>query len=263
MIKAKGSTLRTLKIVLEGYKDEPLELPKLFAKKFATFFNSFEVPDNANFYFFRDRLLVLRPLPVFACLLGAGSVGLIAALTRGVLRKDEFLLAVVGILTPLAACLLVQTTSRYRAAVAGPLALGSGLFLFLLLEEIRRRRMRAAWILAGSAGLLSLIPFLPSTIYDARHRYADREGREVGFAVQGVGEKLVILPARHLSRPEGLQVLSDELGIEQAETTGPQPRDEMHQRDLGGIAGAVEHALAEEGAVRCRRACDKGCGCAR
>ena len=111
LAKAGGSTLRTARLVLEGYRDAPLEFPKLLLKKFATFWNAFEVPDNANFYFFRDRIRLLRVLPVFSCLLGAGLVGLFAALARGVLRREEGLLALVAILTPLAACLLVQTTS--------------------------------------------------------------------------------------------------------------------------------------------------------
>jgi hypothetical protein len=173
LAEARGSTLRTARLVLESYKDAPLDLPKLFLKKFATFWNAFEVPDNANFYFFRDRLPILSALPVFSCVLGVGLVGLFAALARGVLRKGEFALALVAVLTPLAACLLVQTTSRYRAALAGPLALGAGLFFLFIIEEIRRRRLRTAILLALPAGLLSLVPLLPSTIPAGRHRFSD------------------------------------------------------------------------------------------
>jgi hypothetical protein len=170
---AGGSTLKTAGLVLEGYRDEPLELPKLLLKKLATFFNSFEVPDNANYYFFRDRLPILKVLPVFACLLGVGGVGLAVAHARGLLREGEFLLALIGILTPLAACLLVQTTSRYRIGAAGPLALGAGLFIVVFLEAARRSRPRSASLLAMAAGALSLVPLLPPVIYSARHRYAD------------------------------------------------------------------------------------------
>jgi hypothetical protein len=170
---AGGSTSKTAKLVLAGYREQPLELPKLLLKKLATFFNVFEVPDNANFYFFRDRMTILRMLPVFPCVLGVGLVGLFAALTRGVFRTEEFLLAAVGILVPLAACLLVQTTSRYRIGAAGPLALGAGLFVLFTFEEIRARQGRSILILCGAATLLSLVPLLPSTIYDARHRSSD------------------------------------------------------------------------------------------
>jgi hypothetical protein len=173
LAEARGSTLRTARLVLESYKDAPLDLPKLFLKKFATFFNVYEVPDNASFYFFRDRLRILRWLPVFPCLLGAGLVGLCAALMRGVLRKEEGFLAAFAILTPLAACLLVQTTSRYRAAMAGPLALGAGVFLLFTLEAIRRRRLRDASLLVLAAGALSLVPLLPSVIPAGRHRFSD------------------------------------------------------------------------------------------
>jgi hypothetical protein len=171
--EAAGSTAKTAKIVLEGYREAPLELPKLFLKKLETFFNVYEVPDNANFYFFRDRLGILKVLPVFPCLLGAGVVGLFAARKSGGLGTDELLLAGVAILTPLAACLLVQTTSRYRVGAIGPLALGCGLFLFFALEEVRGHRLRRAGILALSAGLLSLVPLRSSVIYAARHRFSD------------------------------------------------------------------------------------------
>jgi hypothetical protein len=171
--EAGGSTLRTVRLVLESYKDAPLDLPKLLLKKLATFFNAFEMPDNANFYFFRDRLLLLRVLPVFSCVLGVGLVGLFAALKRGVLRREEGLLAAVAMLTPLAACILVQTTSRYRAAMAGPLALGCGLLLLFTFEAIRRRRLREAGLLALAVGVLSLVPLLPSTIPAGRHRFSD------------------------------------------------------------------------------------------
>ncbi len=171
--EAGGSTSKTAKLVLAGYRDQPLELPKLFLKKTATFFNVYEVPDNANFYFFRDRLPLLKVLPVFPCLLGTGLVGLFAALARGVLRKEEGLLAAVGIVGPLAACLLVQTTSRYRVGAAGPLALGTGLFFLLTFEEIRARRQRNAFLLAAAAGALSLVTLLPSVIPTRKHRFSD------------------------------------------------------------------------------------------
>ena len=44
-------------------------------------------------------------------------------------------------------------------------------------------------------------------------------------------------------------MIGDELRVEQPVAAGFEPRDEMHQRDLRGIARAVEHALAEESAA--------------
>ncbi|HEX7616172.1 MAG TPA: hypothetical protein VF554_12960 [Thermoanaerobaculia bacterium] len=171
--EAGGSTSKTARLVLESYREEPLALPRLFLMKFATFFNVYEVPDNANFYFFRDRLSILKPLPVFPCLLGIGGVGICAALARRLLRKEEGVLVLVGILVPLAACLLVQTTSRYRVGAIGPLALGTGFFFLFTFEAIRHRRLREASLLGLAAGALSLVSLLPSVISDAKHRISD------------------------------------------------------------------------------------------
>lgn len=172
--KAGGSTGKTARLVIEGYADAPWELPLLIAKKAVTFFLSYEVPDNSNWYFFRDRLPVLKALPVFPCLVGVGIVGLFAALSRGVLRKEESWLVAVAMATPLAACLLVQTTARYRAGVVPPLALGIGLLAFLSFEEWRARQRAQVLLRLGMAVIVSLLSaFLPSPIPAPRHRFAD------------------------------------------------------------------------------------------
>ena len=54
---------------------------------------------------------------------------------------------------------------------------------------------------------------------------------------------------RHFDGAERAQMIGDELGVEQPVVTGLEPRHQMHQRDFGGVARAVEHALAEEGAA--------------
>ena len=191
--KAGGSTTRTARLVLEGYADAPWELPWLWAKKAATFFLAFEVPDNSNWYFFRDRLPVLGALPVFLSLVGIGIVGLCAALARGVLRKEEGWLVAVAIGTPLAACLLVQTTGRYRVGVVPPLALGAGFFAVLVFEEWRARsRARVLGLSLAALFVTILSAYLPSPIQTPRHRWADAiveatiaeasEGPEAGAA---------------------------------------------------------------------------------
>src|SRR6185295_2423463 len=55
--------------------------------------------------------------------------------------------------------------------------------------------------------------------------------------------------AIELDGAELAQMLGDELGVEQTEATGDQPRAQEHQRHLAGIARVGKHALAEEGAV--------------
>jgi len=191
--KAGGSTGKTARLVLEGYSDAPWELPLLWAKKAATFVLAYEVPDNSNWYFFRDRIGVLRFLPVFPCLVGAGLVGLFAAVARGTLRKDEAWLAALAVATPVVACLLVQTTARYRVGVVPPVALGAGLLAFFLIEDWRaRRRLPVVGLSIAALAVSALSAYLPSPIPTARHRWADaivagtlaeaRSGPEAGAA---------------------------------------------------------------------------------
>src|SRR5262245_47576328 len=45
------------------------------------------------------------------------------------------------------------------------------------------------------------------------------------------------------------QMLGDELGVEQTETAGDQPRTQVDERHLAGIARVREHALPKKGAV--------------
>lgn len=165
-----GSVVPTARVVLASYRGHLVELPILYAKKLATFFHGYEVPDNASFAFFRDRLPLLRALPSFAWLLGPGLVGLVVALRSGSLRRAEWILAWVAFLTPLAACLAVQTTSRYRVAAIGPLALGAGLLAGWLATHLRDRRAAAALV---SAAAVSGLTLLPAVIPTPRYRFSD------------------------------------------------------------------------------------------
>ena len=45
-------------------------------------------------------------------------------------------------------------------------------------------------------------------------------------------------------------MLGEELRVEQPKAAGSKPREQMHERDLGGVARAVKHALAEERAAQ-------------
>jgi hypothetical protein len=171
---AGGSTWKTAWLVVKSYADAPWELPRLWAKKAVTFFLSYEVPDNSNWYFFRDRLPVLGVLPVFPCIVGLGLVGLFAAYARGALEKSEEWLVAVAALTPLASCVLAVTTSRYRASVVAPLALGLGLSLVLFFDGWRARERARALLLFGSGVIVSLVSALfPSPIPTPSHRWSD------------------------------------------------------------------------------------------
>src|SRR5262249_7692725 len=83
----------------------------------------------------------------------------------------------------------------------------------------------------------------------AGHRPIGRECAEIRVAAKRCFQELVILPPRHLDRAEGLEMVGDELGVEQPEASCFEPRNQMHQRHLRGVARAMEHALAEESAA--------------
>jgi len=72
---------------------------------------------------------------------------------------------------------------------------------------------------------------------------------EIRFASDRLVEQRGIAPPRDLDRAKAAQVLGDILGVEQFEAAGDQPRHQMHQRHLRGVADAMKHALAEEGAA--------------
>src|SRR5262249_35219931 len=95
-----------------------------------------------------------------------------------------------------------------------------------------------------------VVPHQVSERLHARDRTGRSERGKVGFAGERRFQQLVILSPRNLDRAERLEVIGDELRIEQLETAGPQPRGKVDERDLGCIARAVKHALAEERATK-------------
>ena len=171
--EARGSTLRAAVLTLETWRVEPLGLPVLVGRKLASAVNGAEIPDNASFGFFRDRLPWLSRLPLFACVFGPGVAGLLFAMRLGLLRKGEaFLLAGAG-LVPLAACLLVSTTTRYRSGAVAPLALGTALLGALAVEAIRARGLRPLLPYLATAAILSAQTLLPSPVRARPNRWSD------------------------------------------------------------------------------------------
>src|SRR6478672_9204652 len=79
----------------------------------------------------------------------------------------------------------------------------------------------------------------------------DIEGCKIALPAQGHFEQLVILAPGHLDCAECSEVVRHKLGIEEPIAAGLEPGDQMDKRHLGGIANAVEHALAEECAAKC------------
>ena len=82
---------------------------------------------------------------------------------------------------------------------------------------------------------------------------AHRSGRPSAEIRRLARDRLVeqrgVAPPRNLDRAEAAQMLGDILRVEQFEAARDQPRHQMHQRHLRGVAGAMKHALAEERAA--------------
>ena len=171
--EARGSTVRAATLSLASWRDDPAGLVALLGRKLASAFNAAEIADNASFPFFRARLSVLKGLPVFPCVLGTGLVGLFLAARRRLFRPEEGVLVLLAGLVPLAACLLVSTTTRYRSAAIAPLALGTGLLVAYLAGELAVRRPRAIVPPLGAAALLTGLTLLPSPVASPQHRWSD------------------------------------------------------------------------------------------
>jgi len=169
--KARGSAAKAALLVLQGYRGRWSELLTLFGKKLLLFFNAYEASDNASLPFFAARLPILRLLPTFPLLLGAGLVGLVVGVRTRLLDRVEALLCAASFATPLLSCLLVPPNSRYRVGVAGPLAFGVGLFAAFVWEK-RRAPVRALGLVAVAAAV-SCVALLPAPIPTPRHRSAD------------------------------------------------------------------------------------------
>ena len=80
-------------------------------------------------------------------------------------------------------------------------------------------------------------------------RSAGNRAKSAACALDRLVEQRGVAPPRNLDRAETAQMLGDILGVEQFETARDQPRHQMHQRHLGGVAGAMKHALAEKRAA--------------
>jgi hypothetical protein len=165
---AKGSTWKAAVLSVQSHREHPGAFFVLTGKKVATFFHGFEVPGNANFCLFQRRLFPLRFLPVYACVLGPGLVGLFLAVRQRLLTQPETLTVLAGLLVPFVSSVLPAITSRYRLGIAAPLAFGTGLLVAYLLSDVPARRKAVA-----AALVVSAVTLLPPVIPVSRFRAAD------------------------------------------------------------------------------------------
>jgi hypothetical protein len=230
---AGGSTGSVVRQVAGSWQGDLAGFVGLELRKVATFFHRYEIADNANFEFFRDRLPVLGLLPVFACLLGPGLVGLGAASARRLLSVGEAALVWCAFLLPLGSCLIVSTTSRYRVAVAGPLSIGAGIGLTIVLSfAADRPGFRRAVPTLALAALVSCVPLLPAVVPTPRTTYSDAIVAATLAEARGSGADGAVEIGRYLR--EGTDDPYREVGIVAAQAW---------------LAGQRDHARVDPSAV--------------
>jgi len=105
-----------------------------------------------------------------------------------------------------------------------------------------------AWRLVTRSTRSSCVPSIaPRTLVRLAEGMIARQVAEIRRCRERPVEQRAVASPRDLDRPEAAQMLGHILGVEQRETARDQPRHQMYQRHLGGVAAAMEHALAEEG----------------
>ncbi len=132
-------------------RSQPGDWLRLLGRKFALFWNHYEIPNHYQMQYVATFAPVLSfPLGAFAVVAPLGLLGLaVASLTRRRVR----LLIVFG-LTFMISVLPFFITGRYRLAVAVPLLVGAGVAVTAILDALLARRWR--WLVGLTATLLVL-----------------------------------------------------------------------------------------------------------
>jgi len=115
---------------LDFILDNPLTDFKLTGKKFLLFLNSYEIPDNHNFYFHQRYSNILQNLPInFGWLAPFFLLGLLGMLLEK--RTESFFLAFVQIIY-VASVIIFYVFSRYRMVALPLFCLSAGYGLYIL-----------------------------------------------------------------------------------------------------------------------------------
>jgi tetratricopeptide (TPR) repeat protein len=126
-------------------RGKPLAYLRLLGRKLLLTFQAEEVRDSHSYYFFRDRIPLLRWLPGFGFLFAFGVCGVVvAARTR---RLPLSALAYLAAFT--VTCVLLVVGTRYRMPIVPVAAAFAGLGAWRLIESFRLHFFREASTLAA------------------------------------------------------------------------------------------------------------------
>ena len=134
-------------------RGSPLAYLRLLGRKLLVTFQAEEVRDSHSYYFFRDRIPLLRWLPGFGSLFAFGVCGVVvAARTR---RLPLSALAYLAAFT--ATCVFLVVGTRYRMPLVPVVGVFAGLGAWRLVETLRLRLHREAVTLGAVALVAGIV----------------------------------------------------------------------------------------------------------
>jgi 4-amino-4-deoxy-L-arabinose transferase-like glycosyltransferase len=163
----------------------PLEDLKLTGKKLLLFLDSYEIPDNHNFYFHKRYSKVLQVLPLTFGVIGPFFIlGLVGMLFAG-RTSATFLFAVQVIY--IGSVIIFYVFSRYRMPAMPLFCLGAGYGFFLLLQQFRMaqlQKLAAGLVIIISGFFLARLQIIEP--FDFIHSFTD-EG--IAYEIKGDEQK--------------------------------------------------------------------------
>ncbi len=139
-------------------RSHPADYALLTARKAFLFWNSYEIPDNADLYFYQERLPVLRWTPIMFGLVG--PLGLFGLFYLG--RRRGGIVLILFLASQFLSALLFYTHSRYRIPMAVGLIVPAALAVHSIALQFRRWSLpRKLWVVAGTALLFVLMNHQP------------------------------------------------------------------------------------------------------
>jgi 4-amino-4-deoxy-L-arabinose transferase-like glycosyltransferase len=139
---------------IEFMRRRPAESIGITAKKFALFWNRYEIPNHYHLYFVAGFAPVLRnPIGTFGVVAPLGLLGIALAVSR---RRNAGILIAFGI-TFMLSVVPFFITARYRLAIVLVLLVGAGLACVELWDMARGRRWRPLALSAVSVAALAAL----------------------------------------------------------------------------------------------------------
>lgn len=165
-------------------RQQPIAYLRLLGSKLSWLVQSEEIRDSHSFYFFRDRVVLLRILPQWWLLFPMACVGFVevaraAVQGRGTENAGASLLAYYIVAVALTNVFLV-VGFRYRMPLVPALAVGAGAGVVAIVDAVRSRAGRALGLYAAAGVAAIAVSHLAS---DPRNRNVAEEWAFTGSAL--------------------------------------------------------------------------------